>query len=153
MSAVPSRTLALGTMTEADLDEVLAIERAVYTHPWSQGNFTDSLRAGYLCRTLRDDAMLIGYFVLFCAAGEAHLLNLSIAAQAHRRGHDSAMLSEILRVAAAARAERLFLEVRPSNKPGLALYSRFGFRQIGVRRDYYPAADGREDALVLARAP
>jgi ribosomal-protein-alanine N-acetyltransferase len=153
MSAVPSRTIELESMAESDLDEVLAIEQAVYTHPWTRGNFIDSLQAGYTCRTRREAGMLIGYFVLFCAAGEAHLLNLSVAAAGHRRGHGSALLGEILRLAAAAKAERVFLEVRPSNAPGLALYKRFGFERIGLRRDYYPAEKGREDALVLARAP
>jgi ribosomal-protein-alanine N-acetyltransferase len=153
MSAVPTPIPDLEVMTEADLDEVLAIERAVYTHPWTRGNFSDSLQAGYLCRTRREGGALVGYFVLFIAAGEAHLLNLSVAASVHRRGVGSELLGEILRMAAAAKAGRVFLEARPSNSAGIALYSRFGFRQIGVRRDYYPADDGREDALVLARTP
>jgi ribosomal-protein-alanine N-acetyltransferase len=136
-------------MREEDLDEVMAIERAIYTHPWTRGNFTDSLRAGYECRVLRLGAALAGYFVLLAAAGEAHLLNLSIAAAHQRTGHGSALLGEAADLARRLGARSLFLEVRPSNRAAQALYTRFGFRKIAVRRGYYPAHAGREDALVL----
>jgi len=136
-------------MRERDLDEVLAIESAIYTHPWTRGNFADSLRAGYECRTLRLGAELIGYFVLMAAAGEAHLLNLSIAAARQRTGHGSGLLREAMALARRQGAKSLFLEVRPSNRAAQALYTRFGFRKVAVRRGYYPAHAGREDALVL----
>lgn len=153
MIAVPATAPRLEVMTEADLDDVIAIENEVYTHPWSRGNFADSLRASYLCRTWREGARLIGYFVLLSAADEAHLLNLSVAAPAQRRGHGSALLNEVLRMAREAGSRKIFLEVRPSNAAGLGLYARFGFAQVGRRRDYYPAVKGREDAFVLARTP
>jgi [ribosomal protein S18]-alanine N-acetyltransferase len=136
-------------MREQDLDEVLAIERAIYTHPWTRGNFADSLRAGYECRVLRLGGELLGYFVLMVAAGEAHLLNLSIAAAHQRSGHGSGLLGEAMGLARSQGARSLFLEVRPSNSAAQALYTRFGFRKIAVRRGYYPAHAGREDALVL----
>lgn len=139
-------------MTEADLPEVAAIERAIYSHPWTPGNFADSLRAGYDCRTWRMRGELIGYFVLMSAAGEAHLLNLSVAGAHQRRGHGAALLREATRIAKSRGAHAIFLEVRPSNQVGQRLYTRFGFRRVGVRRDYYPAASGREDALVLSLA-
>jgi ribosomal-protein-alanine N-acetyltransferase len=141
-------------MRERDLEEVMAIESAIYSHPWTRGNFADSLRAGYECRVLRlrgervgED--LIGYFVLMVAAGEAHLLNLSIAAARQRAGHGSGLLREAMALARNLGANSLFLEVRPSNRAAQALYTRFGFRKIAVRRGYYPAHAGREDALVL----
>ena len=152
MSAVPRDAPRLGAMTVEELDDVLTIEDAVYSHPWTRGNFVDSLGAGYVCRTWRDAAGLIGYFVLAVAAGEAHLLNLSVALGHQRRGHGSALLHEALRLARAGGAGQLYLEVRPSNAAGRALYARFGFRQIGLRRDYYPARAGREDALVFGLA-
>ena len=152
MSAVlKEATPSFGAMAEADLPEVMAIEREVYTHPWSQGNFADSLRAGYVCATLRAGDVLAGYFVAMVAAGEAHLLNLSVAAAAQRRGYGSALLDEVLRRAAALGARSVFLEVRPSNLAAQALYARNGFRRIAVRKGYYPAHGGREDALVLLR--
>ena len=152
MSAVLKDVPRLAAMREADLDEVLAIENAVYSHPWTRGNFADSLRSGYQCRTWRLRGELLGYFVLMAAAGEAHLLNLSVAAAWQRRGHGAALLREALRVGRDCGARHMFLEVRPSNRPGQALYERFGFRRIAQRRNYYPAPGGREDALVLSKA-
>lgn len=140
---------ALGAMSERDLDEVMAIESAIYSHPWTRGNFSDSLRAGYECRTWRVSGELVGYFILMVAAGEAHLLNLSIAARRQRGGYGSALLREAAALAGELGATDLFLEVRPSNHAAQALYRRFGFRKVAVRRDYYPADSGREDALVL----
>jgi ribosomal-protein-alanine N-acetyltransferase len=136
-------------MREQDLDEVMAIESTIYTHPWTRGNFADSLRAGYECRVLRLGRELLGYFVLMVAAGEAHLLNLSIAAAHQRSGHGRVLLGQAGDLARKLGARSLFLEVRPSNRAAQALYTRFGFRKMAVRRGYYPAHAGREDALVL----
>jgi ribosomal-protein-alanine N-acetyltransferase len=152
MSAVLKDVPLLGPMSERDLDEVVAIESAIYTHPWTRGNFSDSLQAGYACRTWRLGGELIGYFVLTAGAGEAHLLNLSVAARQQRSGHGSALLREAAHIARRLGARSLFLEVRPSNHAAQALYRRFGFRKVGVRRGYYPAHGGREDALVLSLA-
>ena len=148
MSAVLKDAPRLLVMRQEDLDEVLEIENAIYTHPWTRGNFSDSLRAAYDCRTWRLDGELVGYFILMVAVGEAHLLNLSIAARCQRSGHGSALLREALELARRRGARSLFLEVRPSNAAAQALYARFGFRRVGVRRGYYPARFGREDALV-----
>ena len=148
MSAVLKDLPDLGRMREQELDQVMAIEEAIYTHPWTRGNFVDSLRAGYQCCVLRLGSELVGYFVLMVAAGEAHLLNLSIAAHHQRGGHGSALLREALELARRRGARSLFLEVRPSNAAAQALYARFGFRRVGVRRGYYPTRFGREDALV-----
>jgi len=139
MSAVLKDVVELASMRERDLAEVMAIEGAVYSHPWSRGNFADSLRAGYECRTLRLGTELIGYFILMVAAGEAHLLNLSIAAAHQRSGRGSALLRDAASLARSLGARNLFLEVRPSNLGAQALYTRCGFRRIGVRRGYYPA--------------
>jgi ribosomal-protein-alanine N-acetyltransferase len=137
-------------MREQDLDQVMAIESAIYSHPWTRGNFADSLRASYECRTLKLGGELAGYFVLMVAAGEAHLLNLSIAAAHQRAGHGTALLAQAAELARKLGARSLFLEVRPSNRGAQALYTRLGFRKVAVRRGYYPAHTGREDALVLA---
>ena len=152
MSAVLKEPPRLTPMREEDLDEVLVVENAIYTHPWTQGNFVDSLRAGYDCRTWRLEGELVGYFILMAAAGEAHLLNLSIATRHQRSGHGRALLREAVELARRRGACSVFLEVRPSNLPAQALYTRFGFRRIAVRRGYYPAHFGREDALVLTLA-
>lgn len=150
MNAVLRSDIRLRAMRESDLDEVLAIERAVYEFPWTWGNFSDSMRAGYSCWTCRQDGALAGYCILMVAAGEAHLLNLSISVYFQRRGLGRQLLDHALGVARSHGAGLLFLEVRPSNPVARALYAARGFRQIGTRPGYYPASQGREDALVLA---
>jgi len=150
MSAVLRPSPAFEPMRESDLRAVLEIEESIYEFPWTLGNFRDSLRAGYACWVVREGRRVLGYSVLMLAAGEAHLLNLSIAAAWQRRGHGRGMLHKLVQVAREHKAKVLFLEVRPTNEVGQRLYSGAGFRQIGVRRGYYPARKGREDALVLA---
>jgi ribosomal-protein-alanine N-acetyltransferase len=152
MSAVLKDEPRFAPMREPELAEVLAIENAIYTHPWTRGNFADSLKAGYQCWTWRAGAELVGYFIVLIAAGEAHLLNLSVAAGYQRGGHGSALLVEAMRLARARGAAHIFLEVRPSNDGAKALYRRFGFHQVAVRPGYYPSRGGREDALVLTLA-
>lgn len=152
MSAVLKDAPRLVAMQDVDLPEVMAIESAIYSHPWTQGNFSDSLRAGYQCWTWRVGDELLGYFILLVAAGEAHLLNLSVAAARQRVGHGTALLKEAMRLARSRSALHMFLEVRPSNLGAKALYGVFGFHEVAVRPDYYPAHAGREDALVLTLA-
>lgn len=152
MSAVLKDVPELAPMREADLAEVIAVEQAIYTHPWTRGNFADSISAGYACRTWRVGGELAGYFVLMAAAGEAHLLNLSVAAAYQRSGHGTTLLGEAIALARGLAARNLFLEVRPSNRAAQGLYTRYGFRKVAVRRGYYPAQAGREDALVLSLA-
>jgi ribosomal-protein-alanine N-acetyltransferase len=152
MSAVLKGAPQLGPMEDGDLADVMAVEGEIYTHPWTRGNFADSLHAGYQCRTWRLDRELLGYFVLLVAAGEGHLLNLSVAASHQRAGHGSALLKEAMRLARRRGAQHIFLEVRPSNLAAKALYGRFGFQEVAVRPGYYPAHAGREDALVLTLA-
>jgi ribosomal-protein-alanine N-acetyltransferase len=137
-------------MTAADLRSVVEIEEKIYAFPWTVGNFRDSLRAGYGCWVYRFGGTLIGYAVLMLAAGEGHLLNLSVAADAQNRGHGRHLLDHIVGVARARGARLLFLEVRPPNEVGRRLYAGYGFKQVGARRGYYPAEGGREDALVLS---
>jgi len=150
MSAVLKPGPSFEPMSEAELRPVLEIEEAIYEFPWTLGNFRDSLRAGYSCWVYREGDELVGYAVLMLGAGEAHLLNLSVAAHAQKRGHGRSLLGNVVGAARSHGAKMLFLEVRPSNQAGQRLYAGYGFRQIGVRRGYYPARRGREDALVLA---
>jgi ribosomal-protein-alanine N-acetyltransferase len=136
-------------MIAEDLDAIMAIENAVYPHPWTRGNFVDSLHTGYHCWILEAGDEIIGYGVIAIAAGEAHLLNLSVAQAWQRLGHGRAMLDFLLRLARDFDVEKIFLEVRPSNVPGRGLYAAAGFREIATRRGYYPAHGGREDAVIM----
>ena len=150
MSAVLKPVIELRPMAEANLPEVMAIETGIYAFPWTQGNFRDSLAAGYSCWITVRDGELIGYAVLMHASDEAHLLNLSIAASSQRQGHGSLLLRRVCELARGQGARLLFLEVRPSNAGALRLYQRHGFQRLGLRREYYPAQAGREDALIFS---
>ena len=136
-------------MIAADLDAVIAIENAIYPYPWTRGNFRDSLAAGYQCWMVECGGGAVGYTVAMVAAGEAFLLNLSVARTWQRRGLGRELLDFVLKLARNHGAERILLEVRPSNRAAIALYSSAGFTEIAVRRGYYPAGSGREDAIVL----
>jgi ribosomal-protein-alanine N-acetyltransferase len=149
VSALPQWSLVYRSMRSDDLARVSDIERRIYSHPWSQGNFADSLSAGYLCTVLEVDGVLAGYGILTVAAGEAHLLNISIDAPWQGKGLGRALLLHHVDLARSREARILLLEVRPSNTIARALYQSLGFERIAVRRGYYPAAEGREDALLL----
>lgn len=133
-----------------DVERVIAVERAIYEFPWTPGNFQDAITAGYHALLLELDRHLIGYRIMMTGAGEAHLLNLSIATDWQRRGYGRLLLLASIRDARQAGATAMFLEVRPSNDAGLALYNQTGFRRVGMRKRYYPATVGREDAWVMS---
>jgi ribosomal-protein-alanine N-acetyltransferase len=139
-------------MTGADLDAVVAIEETIYPHPWTRGNFSDALVAGYHCWIAECGGEMAGYTVVAIAAGEAHLLNLSVAGPWQRRGIGREMLNFVLRLARESGASRILLEVRPTNSAARALYAAAGFAKIATRPDYYPADKSREDAIVLELA-
>jgi ribosomal-protein-alanine N-acetyltransferase len=136
-------------MMELDLPEVAAIEQKSYAFPWSENIFRDCLRVGYTCRALDLAGQIIGYGVMSLGAGEAHILNLCIREEFRIVGFGRRLLEHMLERAAASGISEAFLEVRPSNLAAIRLYQRLGFEQIGIRRGYYQAPDGREDAIVL----
>jgi ribosomal-protein-alanine N-acetyltransferase len=144
--------VGLREMRHADLPAVAAIESASYEFPWSAGIFRDCLLAGYHALVLEQGGQVVGYAVMSLAAGEAHLLNICLSAPLRGAGHGTLLLAHMIRQARAGGALRMFLEVRPSNQPALALYGRFGFRPLGLRRAYYRARQGSEDAVVLSLA-
>jgi ribosomal-protein-alanine N-acetyltransferase len=137
-------------MSVADLDAVMAAETGAYSHPWSRGNFIDSLSAGYLAEVVTaEDAGLVAYFVAMSGVDELHLLNITVASACQGQGHGSALLLAVQGHAAARGMSSLWLEVRQSNVRARALYRRRGFAEVGVRKGYYPAATQREDAVVM----
>ncbi|MGO1541803.1 MAG: ribosomal protein S18-alanine N-acetyltransferase [Luteimonas sp.] len=137
-------------MREDDVDAVIAIEHSAYPFPWTAGIFRDCLRAGYPAWVLQDDGGIFGYGVLSVAAGEAHLLNVCVDPRLQGCGHGRRLLRALLRIARDEGAERMFLEVRPSNPHAVSLYQDEGFNEIGRRPRYYPDHGGREDAIVMA---
>ena len=146
-----AQAIALRPMRDADLDDVMAIEQRAYPFPWTRGIFRDCLRAGYPAWVMTEHACVIGYGIVSLAAGEAHILNICTAPERQARGHGRRLLRALVKLAQDQGGERVFLEVRPSNLPAIALYHSEGFNEIGRRPRYYPARDGREDALVMAR--
>ncbi len=143
--------MILRDMTGADLDVVLCIEREVHAHPWTPGNFSDALRSKYQCKVYEDNGEIQGYAILMLAVDEAELLDIAIDAAMQRMGLGRKLLEEMLSLARLAGMRRMVLEVRASNAPAIALYRSAGFGQIGLRRGYYPALTGREDALLMGR--
>lgn len=143
--------LAYLPMQLADIDEVLALENSVYPHPWSRGNFLDSLASGYHAWLLRDEhGALAGYFLLMAAVDEAHLLNVAVAASRQREGLGRYLLDKVAACARGLGMESVLLEVRPSNLRALKVYEKYGYTEIGRRKGYYPAHNGqREDAIVM----
>ena len=145
-------SICLRPMRESDLDAVMDIELRAYPFPWSRGIFRDCLQSNYaMWLQERADGAILGYGVLSIAAGEAHVLNLCSAPGQEGQGLGQRMLQTLLKIARGHAAQRVFLEVRPSNTRAIALYERSGFNEIGRRPRYYPAANnGREDAIVMA---
>ena len=149
MSAVLAPRIEMLPMNARDLDEIVAIEDTVYQYPWTRGNFSDSLAAGYSSWVCRVGGELIGYAVVMMAVDEAHLLNISVDKRRQGMGFGARLLRHAMSVAHTLGARSLLLEVRPSNERALELYRHFGFVRIGLRKGYYPAHEGREDAMVL----
>jgi len=138
-------------MNYGDMVAVIAIEREAYDFPWSEGIFRDCLRVGYSCWVYEEENEIQAYGVMSMAAGECHILNLCVCPRAQGRGIGRLMLRRLLRIARRHGSDTAILEVRPSNRAAQRLYHSEGFNEVGMRRDYYPARHGREDALVMAR--
>ena len=159
--------LAFLPMEAGDLDAVLSIEQISHAHPWTRGNFSDSLAAGHWAYCIRPEAsdinlgsyldpqVLWAYCVLYPAVDELHLLNITVAPKLRRLGIAARILKAIEGIAASRQMPRIILEVRPSNIPAISLYQSLGYETIGVRKGYYPADEStgqREDAQVMAKS-
>ena len=152
MSAQLKSLLRCREMHRNDLQPVLAIERACYDFPWSEGIFRDCLRMGYsswVATNSLDD--ILGYGLMSYAMDEAHILNICASPDGRRQGIGGYLLQHLLMQARQHEVEWVLLEVRKSNLAAIALYQNAGFHEIGERRNYYPALKGREDALVLGQ--
>lgn len=149
-------------MTPAWLGRVVQIEKTAYDHPWTQGNFIDSINAGYQSQLLtagtgsQEQTELLGYFVAMKGVDEVHLLNITVAPAHQRRGWARVMLDALAIWARGQGAQWLWLEVRVSNQRAKAIYESYGFREVGLRRNYYPSggtiSPRREDAVVMSFA-
>lgn len=157
MSAQLKTQYQLRPMQLDDLDAIMLIEPTVYSHPWTRGNFSDSLNSGYSAWIMEQDSKMIGYALMMMVMDEAHLLNLSIAKTQQKQGLGRHLLEQMLKIAKNHHATNMFLEVRPSNISAIALYENMGFSEMAVRRGYYPAdpkisKTTREDAILMGLA-
>jgi ribosomal-protein-alanine N-acetyltransferase len=144
--------LELRPMVVDDVDDVHALERRVFPHPWSRANFMDSLSSGYDAWVLREpgEGALAGYFLVMYAVDEAHLLDVAVSGERQGSGLGRWLLDRIATRSRAMGMTSVLLEVRPSNERALQVYGRYGYTQIGRRKGYYPAHEGqREDAIVM----
>jgi ribosomal-protein-alanine N-acetyltransferase len=137
-------------MSYGDVPAVVRNERLSYSHPWTEGVFQDCLRSGNECWLIKREQKMLGHGILSVAAGESHLLNVCVSPDFQGEGLGRILVAHMLKCARSKGASVVFLEVRPSNKIACRLYGSLGFNEVGVRRGYYPAKEGREDALVLA---
>lgn len=142
--------IRLRTMARSDLPKVLTIETSNYTFPWDEDIFVDCFKAGYGCWVCEEDGKVVGYCIMTLGVGEAHILNISVDPSVQKQGMGRKMMESLIEIAK-DEAETMYLEVRPSNPGALALYKKLGFNEIGTRKDYYPAENGREDAIMLAK--
>ncbi len=154
MAVNPDIDLASGfrKMTPGDVPEIMQIEESIYSHPWTEGIFNDCIRVGYPCWVYRENNEILAYGLVSVAANEAHILNLCVSPHAQGQGLGKRMLHKLMQLAEARDADCIFLEVRVSNTIAQNLYEQEGFNRIGVRKAYYPSSEGREDALVYAKA-
>ena len=160
MSALPTPASAAAPaearfqpLTLAELDRVLDVEYRAYSHPWSRGNFTDAMASGYQAQLLMADEHLLGYFVAMMGVDEVHLLNITVAPEFQGQGWARMLLEALALWSRGQGAQWLWLEVRQSNTRAQSIYLTHGFRRVGERKRYYPAAAGeREDAVVMTLA-
>ena len=141
----------LRLMTQADLKQIADIEAQAYPYPWTKGIFRDCLRVGYSCWVAIIDSLVIGYGIVMLTEGEAHILNICIKPEYQGKGLGRKMLNHLIEQAHITGTDMILLEVRRSNQLAIDLYMSEGFHELGVRNAYYPSADGREDAIILAK--
>jgi ribosomal-protein-alanine N-acetyltransferase len=152
MSAMLKTQYQFRPMQMDDLDAVMTIEPQIYPYPWTRGNFSDSLSSGYSAWILMLNEQVIGYSLMMLVLDEAHLLNLSVAKSYQKQGLGRILLEYMVNTAKSNQMANMFLEVRPSNISAIALYENMGFNEMAVRCGYYPAANGREDAVLMGLA-
>ena len=148
-----ARLELLSLQQPGQLDALMAVEQRAYSHPWSRGNFTDSLHSGYQIELLLGGDQLIGYFVAMPGVEEAHLLNITVAPEFQQQGWAIVLLDALALWARGRGAQWLWLEVRISNQRARQVYEKYGFQRVGERKRYYPGpGTEREDAVVMSYA-
>jgi ribosomal-protein-alanine N-acetyltransferase len=144
-------TLSYRPMTQDDVSYVLTVENEVYPYPWTERILQDCIRVGYDCWLALENDDIVGHAVVSVAAGESHLLNLSVSKRHQSKGIGKAFIDFLIDIVRSKSATVMLLEVRPSNIQAINCYDAVGFNEIGCRKDYYPTTNGKEDALLYAK--
>jgi len=152
MSAQLETIVSFRPMQLTDIDAVMQIEPTIYSHPWTRGNFSDSIHSGYSAWMMMQGQHIVGYALMMLVLDEAHLLNLSIDKPFQKQGFGKMLIEKMCKIAKQYKAANMFLEVRASNIAAIALYENVGFNEMSIRRNYYPAHGGREDAVLMGLA-
>jgi [ribosomal protein S18]-alanine N-acetyltransferase len=152
MSAVLKPNFLYRPMLEGDLEAIMQIEPTIYSHPWTRGNFKDSLKSGHQAWVMTSQDVVVAYAVMMIVLDEAHLLNISVAKLHQKQGVGRMLLAYLLDMARECNTTNMFLEVRASNVAAITLYENMGFVEMSIRRGYYPAIKGREDAVLMGAA-
>lgn len=150
-SLAENAELQVRPMRKSDIKRVFDVEQIAYEHPWELATFKDCFKIGYHLWIGEKGGHVVTYGIISVGAGECHLLNLCVATTHQKQGHGRYMLEHLINQARKHRAETMFLEVRDSNRKAIGLYQQAGFNEIGLRKGYYPARQGREDAIVMAK--
>ena len=137
---------------EEDIDIVLDIERQSNPFPWTIKNFKDCVEKGYYSLVLKEAKQVIGFAILSVSTEESHLLNIGLTSSRRGQGLGRELLEKMIMAAEVMGSKKIFLEVRVSNIIAIDLYKASGFKEIGLRKNYYRIKDGREDAILMSKS-
>lgn len=140
----------ISLLTPQDLDQAFAIEQRSHAFPWSEKTFASNQGERYLNFRMAVDARLAAFAITQVVLDEATLFNLAVDPDFQRRGLGRMLLQHLIAELEARAVQTLWLEVRASNRAAIALYEQLDFNEVSVRRNYYPTADGKEDAIIMA---
>ena len=137
---------------EQDIDIALDIERESNPFPWTAKNFKDCIEKGYYSLVLKEGMKVIGFAILSVSTEESHLLNIGLTSSKRGQGLGKELLEKIIMAAEVMGSKKIFLEVRISNVIAIDLYKTSGFKEIGLRKNYYRTKEGREDAILMSKS-
>lgn len=140
----------ISSLAPEDQTLALAIEQRCHAFPWSAATFAGNQGERYLNYRIDADGKMAGFAITQIVLDEASLFNIAVDPDFQRRGYARQLLEHLIDELAARGVLTLWLEVRESNLPAIALYEQLGFNQVSRRPRYYPTATGREDALLMA---
>lgn len=147
---VSPQSIILRIMHTDDLAAVCAIEKQVQYAPWSEKLFAEGLERHRCMVAINQQQQIVGFSIVQFIVDEAHLLNIAVEPTQQKQGIGKVLLDDVLVNSQQKKASTIFLEVRESNQRAIQLYQAAGFNEIGLRKNYYPTANGKENAVIMA---